>query len=1610
MKKRAVRAITGLLCAAMVFSHMADMRVYAMEGGTGQEAQMQESVSGNNDAGGETEGAEQPKDTGEQGDPAVSEDMEESGDQEYNEEAGAEGTEEKAPDSEDPDKEKNPEGPPEGETEKEGDENEAGEDEPAVTEEPAGEKEPAEETEAEETAEEGMMLFSALAEETAAAQDADSTYTDANGVIYHYYGYDDGTAEIYELEDCQESTWDYKALNIPSRIGDYTVTRLTFSLPSETPTFPSVTIPETVTYMKDSLFKRMKISELYYNAEAAETGAGGESTGVFFQAYIWGLHIGGNVKSIPDYCFASSYMTLDELTLDVERIGRKAFYDDKTITTLTIGEDVKEIGREALAGNEIENIHYNAVNAVSEPYGEVVLGTFGNITVSGITIGSRVTAIPEHLFYGIDYTADTLVFPDCLTTVGAWAFHSDDISIGELTVGEHVESIGKLAFSVNRIGTLNYNAVDAQIEGMTEAYKHRTPFYGVTVGTLQIGEQVQSLPDCLFYAMGLIQDTLILPDSVTYVGDYVLSRSGDYHTGETTMIGTLVIGENVAHIGKAAFGFNTYKKAVVRTVQADVPPRSDVDMELPICTEIEIHRGSPYYDYFAKSTQEGHITLLCEDFETTRGEEYYDAQKKAFVTPVTDACTVCGYGETSEEYSEAHTVIFKDYDGRELSRQHLHKGEDATAPEEPERTGWRFTGWDKEFTGVTSDLTVKAVYQIREYAVVFKDYDGTVLSELSLPYGADIYDAKPADPERESDEDHTYQFDGWTPALTEGTTVTGDAEYTATYADTERKYSIRFLDYDGTVISDLNLPYGTDIHAAKPADPEREADESNTYTFSGWEPELTEGTMVTGDAEYTATYADTERKYSIRFLDYNGSVISDLDLPYGTDIHAARPADPEREADESNTYTFSGWEPELTEGTTVTGDAEYTASYTSVEREYSIRFLDYDGSVISNLKLPYGTDIYTEKPADPKRAPDERHTYQFDGWKPALIEGATVTGDAEYTASYTSAERLYRLSFVDHTGSTIKTVMEPYGTKIADKAPKNPTREPEGAYTYTFAGWQPALSETDILTRDMEYQAVFTSSAAKCRVVFQNYDGSVLKEISVAAGETIGDRAPAAARAGEGHSTYTFAGWQPALDENAPILGDITYKALYTRKTQTGVLAENELNHPAGEGISAADVRLYPVYEIYDTSNHFQERLTDREHPVDAADIRLSKDRIEKGSNRISAEQISTGFQTEFSIFGSYIDGITAEPASREIKTGSRLQELDVYFTRNRMGEDGQVKSGIVDRTGKVRRYTFAGGASYVIIRQGDNAIRITEKETGENHSCTIHVTGVGKEQESNPPKEEDEPDKDAGEQEQPSPPKKDIWKIALDIPQKKEADTGRSISLPLGDAGETERTFGSGDPFTLILKQADKPEKAGSLQEPVRSREPIGSKEPVAEKEEPQETEAEDGNLQAESESPEKPDDGQTENIRNGSPLWIIPAVLILMGIFALLVMLLKGRRKTFHGILTTEENPSVKVDAPDGMDETVQEVIDRSETLAECLEELKGSGATTYLPAAVRMEISYRDADGQERTIKGKADEDRLFGTLSRIADCDTADVCLYHDRYGIDIRLKVKLRKKE
>ena len=57
-----------------------------------------------------------------------------------------------------------------------------------------------------------------------------------------------------------------------------------------------------------------------------------------------------------------------------------------------------------------------------------------------------------------------------------------------------------------------------------------------------------------------------------------------------------------------------------------------------------------------------------------------------------------------------HTVTFKDWNGTVLKTQQVEHGKAATAPANPTRAGYTFTGWDKAFTNVTANLVVTAQY------------------------------------------------------------------------------------------------------------------------------------------------------------------------------------------------------------------------------------------------------------------------------------------------------------------------------------------------------------------------------------------------------------------------------------------------------------------------------------------------------------------------------------------------------------------------------------------------------------------------------------------------------------------------------------------------------------------------------------------------------------------------------------------------------------------------------------------------------------------------------------------------------------------------------------
>ncbi len=120
------------------------------------------------------------------------------------------------------------------------------------------------------------------------------------------------------------------------------------------------------------------------------------------------------------------------------------------------------------------------------------------------------------------------------------------------------------------------------------------------------------------------------------------------------------------------------------------------------------------------------------------------------IVPVTGNAT---YTATFTETVNKYTVTFKDWDGTVLKTENVDYGSAATAPADPTRTGWTFTGWDADFGNITADLVVTAQYSINTHTVIF-NINGEEYARLTFEYGAPV-----TAPEYTVPAGHT--FSGW---------------------------------------------------------------------------------------------------------------------------------------------------------------------------------------------------------------------------------------------------------------------------------------------------------------------------------------------------------------------------------------------------------------------------------------------------------------------------------------------------------------------------------------------------------------------------------------------------------------------------------------------------------------------------------------------------------------------------------------------------------------------------------------------------------------------------------------------------------------------------------
>ena len=308
------------------------------------------------------------------------------------------------------------------------------------------------------------------------------------------------------------------------------------------------------------------------------------------------------------------------------------------------------------------------------------------------------------------------------------------------------------------------------------------------------------------------------------------------------------------------------------------------DKKVAFDYNVEITEDITLYAVYEINTYK--VTYINEGSEYHKEELTYKSEHEKIEDPFKTGYTFIGWYNENEEKVEYPIIVTKDitlHSKYEINKykvsfynegvkyiedENINYKEKAVKPSDnPEKEGYTFKYWSTKENGeeynfnaeIIEDITLYAVYEINTYKVVFKNYDGSVIQEETLDYGSTpVY--KKEKPTREKTEEYTYEFKSWDKEITK---VTSNQEYIATYKETKNQYKIIFTNYDGNVLQEETLDYGSEV-TYKGSTPTREKTKEYTYTFTGWDKEITK---VLKNETYIAVYKEEKNKYTVTFMD-----------------------------------------------------------------------------------------------------------------------------------------------------------------------------------------------------------------------------------------------------------------------------------------------------------------------------------------------------------------------------------------------------------------------------------------------------------------------------------------------------------------------------------------------------------------------------------------------------------------------------------------------------------------------------------------------------------------------------------------------------------------------
>ena len=344
-----------------------------------------------------------------------------------------------------------------------------------------------------------------------------------------------------------------------------------------------------------------------------------------------------------------------------------------------------------------------------------------------------------------------------------------------------------------------------------------------------------------------------------------------------------------------------------------------------------------------------------------------------------------------------YEVVFKyeDKDGtfHTLTTQQIESGKAAVAPAAPEKDGYRFIGWDKDFSNVTADMEVTAQYSEIgakiKYQISYQYTDGTVAAQ---PWVAELekgvtYENTITSPQLEgfSVDQSTVTFSG---------KVETDQIITVTYTGTATTYTVKHLlqNTDGKTYTEdasetIDGTTGTTTVAAARA-------------YKGFTAQEVYQAKVNADGSTVVEIKYDRNSYRLTWNTDGGSYVEPSDILYGASI--TLPKEPTKLG-----YTFKGWAncPATmpAEDTTVTAKWEINtrAAYRIIYWQES---LETPGTYEMAKNKNGEADIVAGTDVVGKNISYSVEKNRYEGFEPAVEKNK---GDVQITADGLAVKNIY---------------------------------------------------------------------------------------------------------------------------------------------------------------------------------------------------------------------------------------------------------------------------------------------------------------------------------------------------------------------------------------------------------------------------------------------------------------------------------------------------------------------------------------------------------------------------------------------------------------------------